>query len=264
MLLYGVKVNTAYGTYLVTLTAADALVIINTCAEVFNLYCFSRTSLHTLHTADAAGLTLFSCLCALVVVFTKNGSLCGIEREELYKTSGTGLDAHLTGTASVGIDSCNAVTDENCIIGADLNAVAEADTTVNAVFGTAEKLCCNFTRTYTAVFELFFNIVAVALTHNGSNGRDNLPCLKTHYGSNSLGSVVTAGNAETAILRFALCKSTCITVTACIAAGTAVCTGEAFSYLFFLFVNGNCKNGRGKGKSETCNKTDSRNDNYGN
>ena len=145
MLLYGVKVDTAYGAYLVTLTAADAFVVINACTEVFNLYCFNRTSLHTLHTADAAGLTLFSCLRALVVVFTKNGCLCGIEREELYEASGTGLDTHLTGTASVGIDPCNAVTNENCIIGADLNAVTESDTTVNAVFGTAEKLCCNFT-----------------------------------------------------------------------------------------------------------------------
>lgn len=264
VLLYHEKVNTSYGTNLMALAAADALIVIHLSTEVFNRYRLGRTGLHTLHTADAACLTLLSCLRTLVVVFAKHRSLFGIKREKLNKTSGAGFDAHLTGTALVRVNAGNTVADEYGIIRADLYTVTKAYTAVNTVLGAAKKLSCNFAGAYAAVFKLFFNIMAVTLTHNSCNGRNYLPCRKAHYLSNFLCRTVTAGDTEVALLGFTLCKGIGIAVTACVAAGAAIGTGETGTDLFGFFVNGNCKNGRSDCKAEAGNKAYSRYNEYGN
>ena len=103
-------------------SAADALVIVNLCAEVFNRDRARFARLDALHAADAAGLALLARLGALVVVFAKHGGLDGVKREQIYKLSRAGFDALFAGAAPARVDSCNAVADENCFIGANLNA----------------------------------------------------------------------------------------------------------------------------------------------
>jgi len=199
-----VNINTADGTSLVTGTAAGALIIVNPCTEVFNGYCTLGAYLGTLHTADTACLTLLSCLGALCVVLTKNCSLCSIKGEQINKLSGTGLDTLFTSTAFIGVDSCNTVTDENCIIRTNLNAITEADTAVYTVLWAAEKLCCNFAGVNSVIFQLFFNIHFVALAHNGSNHRCNTASFKAHNRCNCLSGIVAAGGTEVTLLGFAL------------------------------------------------------------
>ena len=149
------QIYTAYGANLITLSAADALVIINLGAEVFNCYRTFGTSLYTLHTADTTKLALLSCLCALVVVFAKHSCLSHIEREQVDKISRAGLDAHFAGLTLIRVDSCNTVAKENGFIRTNCHTVTKADTAVNTVFGTAEKLCCYFAGLNAAVIELF-------------------------------------------------------------------------------------------------------------
>ena len=169
MFLDVININAADGANLVTLAAADTLLIVHFGTEVFNGNSAFRTGFDAFHAADTAGLALFSRLSALVVVFAQNCSFCCVEGEKVYKTPWTGFYAHLAGTALVGVDSCHAVTDENCLIGTDSDTVTEADTAVNAVLGTAEKLCGDFAGVHTAVFQLFLHIELVSLAHNGGN-----------------------------------------------------------------------------------------------
>lgn len=214
VLCYRININTAYRTSLVTLTAAYTLVIVNRSTEVYNGNRIVFADLCTLHTADTANLTLLSCLGTLVVVVTENCSLCSIKGEEVDKMSRTGIYTHLTCTALVGINSCNAFTDENCFIGTSLYAVTEADTAVYAVFGTTKKLSSHFTGLNTVVFELFINVSAVALTHYRRYHRSNASRLKTHNLSYSRRYIVSAGGTTVTLGCFALCKSSCIAVTA--------------------------------------------------
>ncbi len=254
-----VQVNALDRARLVAHSAADALVVIDLCAEVFDRDRTLGTNLCTFHTADTAGLALFSRLSTLVVVFAKHGGFRGVKREQLNKMSRTGFDAHLARTAVVGVDSRHAVADENGVVLTNLDTVAEADTAVNAVLRSAEKLGRHFARVNAAVFKLFFNVDGVALTHDGGNHRRNRTGLLAHDGGNRLGNVVSAGCTAVTFVCLALGKSGGIAVTARKAAGSAVRTGETLSDFNCLFVNGNGKNNRSDCKSETENKTDTGN-----
>ena len=264
MLFNFIKVNALDRTRLVTHSAADTLVVIDLCTEVLDRDGSFRTDLCTFHTADTAGLALFPCLCAFVVVFTKYGGFCGVKREQLNKMSRTGFDAHFARTAVVGIYSCNTVADKDCIILTNLDAVAEADTAVNAVFRSAEKLRCHFARMNAAVFKLFLDIAAVTLTHDGGNHRRDGACLLAHDGGNGLCNVISAGGTAVAFIRFALGKGGGIAVTAREAACAAVGTGETLSDFDCLFVNGNGKNYRSDGKAQAEYQTDTGNKQGGN
>ena len=242
MLFNSINIDSTYGTGFVTFTAADTFIVVYGSTEIVNAYCLYGTGLNTLHTAYTAGLTLLAGLSTLVMIAAENSRFRGVEGEQIDKLSGAGGDTFFTGTALIGIDSCHTVTDENSIVGTDLCTVAEAYTAVNAVFGTAEKLCGHLTGVNTAVFELIFYIGSVALTHNGGNHGGDFAYGESHDFTDLLGSVVTAGGTEITLGGLTLGKSGGIAVTARKAAGTAVGAGETFSDFFCLFVHRNGEN----------------------
>ena len=55
-----------------------------------------------------------------------------------------GFKALLTGLTHNRVDSCNAVTNMNCVILTGIHAVAETDTAVDTLLRAAEKLLCHF------------------------------------------------------------------------------------------------------------------------
>ena len=199
-----IKVNAANGTGGVAFSAANALVIINLCAEVFNRDRAGFARLDALHAADAAGLALLSCLGALVVVFAENRSLDGVQRKKVNELPRAGFNALFAGTTLARVDSCNTVANEDCIIRANLNAVSETDAAVDAGFRSAKKLCCHLAGANAAVLKLFRSVLPVALTHYGRNHRSDFSGLKTHDFSNLSGNIVSARNAKAALLCFAL------------------------------------------------------------
>lgn len=262
MLFDGVNIDGTYGTGLVTFTAADTFVVVHRRTEVIYAYCLYGTGLYAFHTADTAGLALLTSLSTLVVITAENSRLCGVEGEQVDKLSGTGRDTFFTGTALVGVDSGHTVTDEDSLVGAYLCTVTVADTAVNAVFRTAEKLCSHFTGVNTAVFQLVLYVGSVTLTHYGGNHGSYLTYGKSHNFTYLLGGVVTAGGTEVTFACLTLGQSGGIAVTACEAAGTAVGTGETLSDFFGLFVYGYGENDGGDSETETCNKSDNCDDNY--
>ena len=260
------KIDATYRTNIVTFATTCALVIVNLSAEVFNLNCICRTNLRTLHTADTACLTLFSCNSTLFVVFAKNCCFFHVEGEEVNKTAGTSFNAHLTSLTLIRVDSCNAVAKEDSLIRTNLYTVTETDTAVYAVFRSAEKLSCNLAGFNTAVLELFFYIIFVTLAHNCCYHWYHFACGETHNISYCLCGVVTAGDTKSTFLSFALSKSTCIAVTACVTAGTAVSTGKRITdgeELFILFdTEENVRNGKYDRANDRDRKTDKNGNKY--
>lgn len=124
---------------LMAFAAADALVVIDLRAEIFDRDRVVFAGLDALHAADAARLAVFSGLGALVMVLAHDGSLCLMQGHQIDNALGAGVDAHLAGVARERIYSRNTLADMNGVIGADLNAVAEADAAVDAVFRAAES-----------------------------------------------------------------------------------------------------------------------------
>lgn len=194
------------GTSLVTLAAADALIVIDFCAEVFNLDCIVFASLYAFHTAYATCFAGFSCECALVVVGTQHSCLCLVKRHKLDNAFGTSLDTSLTCTAGERIDSCYAVTNVNGIIWAGFNTVTKTDTAVDTFLRTAEKLSCHFAAFNAAVNELCTCVVVVSLTEHNGCLRGNFTGCEPCNSCNLFGNLAATGSAKRCAGGFALGK----------------------------------------------------------
>lgn len=189
---------------LVALAAADALLVIDLRAEVLDRDRAVFAGLDALHTADAARLALFSGLGALVMVLAHDGGLCLMQGHKIDNALGAGVDAHLAGVARERIYSRNALADMNCVIGTYLNAVAEADAAVDALFRSAEKLSCHFAALDSDIVELRVRVVHVALAEDNCSHGDNIPSRESGYLCNSFADLSAAGHAASGVGGLAL------------------------------------------------------------
>lgn len=224
---------------LVAFAAADALVVIDLRAEVFDRDRVVFAGLDALHAADAARLAVFSGLRALVMVLAHDGGLCLMQGHKVNYALGAGVDAHLAGMARERIYSRNTLADMNGVIGADLNAVAEADAAVDAVFRTAEKLSRHFAALDADIVELRVRVMLVALAEDDGGHGDDIARRKAGYLRNGLADLRAAGHTATGIGGLALGERGRIAGAAGEAARAAVCAGQRRLNLLGLFVDRN-------------------------
>ena len=174
------------------------------CGEIFNRNSAVFTRLNALHTADASDLTVFSCLCAFIVILARNRRHSPVKRHHLNKTLRAGTNAHLARTAHNRIYPCNAVANVNCVIGASRNAVTQTYAPVGAVFRSAVKLNSHFTAVNTLINIFFLCILTVAFAKHNRRRRFNLACLNSQNARYCLCGIISAGSAKSGIIRFAL------------------------------------------------------------
>lgn len=259
-----IQVDTADGADCVAFAAADALVVIDPGAEVFDRDSADLACLYALHAADAARRAVLARLCALIVVPAQHRRLGGVKREQVDKISRTGLDAQLAGAALVRVDACNAVAEEDCLIGTDRRAVAEAEAAVGAGFRSAEQLRRHFAGLHALIVELGADIFAVAAAHDGGDLRLDLARFPAEHTGNGSGDIVAAGNTEVTFDLIIGGKRGGVAVAAAVAAGAAVCTGQAVAHLFLGLIDRDGEDRRGDRQSETGDKPDGGDDEYGN
>ena len=138
-----IDVNTAYGADLVTLSAADALIVINACAEVLNLYRICRTSLLTLHTADTAVSTVLTGLRALLAVGTFNDHARNVINQ-MNKGIGAVTSADAATNAKGGLDLSYTVFNSNGALRTNCRTVTVSKAGGKAILvALIGKVCCD-------------------------------------------------------------------------------------------------------------------------
>ena len=186
------------------LAAADALIIIDLCAEILDLDRVIFAGLHALHAAYAARDASLASDRALVLVRAKHGRFCLMERHEIYKMLRAGLDASSARAAGKRIDPCHAVADMYRVIGAGFDTVSEAQAAVGAFLRPAEDLSGHFTALDAGINKLVAGIVIVALAKHHRRHREHLSRRKSGDLGDLFGDLGAAGGAEGRAVRFAL------------------------------------------------------------
>ena len=245
------------GAYVVTSSAARTLIIINCGEIILYLDCSLGTGLLTLHTADTsvgAGLTGYG---TLIMAGALNDNSGGIIND-MDNVVGTGLGTEATADTLLGINLSDALLgiDGNSISGTNRHTVTVAKAGVGAKTVAGIVKICRHAGLDTVVSELSVLGLAGAVAGYVSNLLNNVAGSKAHNLTNLLGNTVTTGDTEAGVVTLALSKSLCIAVTARIAAGTAVCTGETVTDSNDLLIFLNSKEGSCHGKNDCTNECD--------
>ena len=173
------------------------------------------------------------------MVLAHDGSLCLVQGHQIDNALGAGVDAHLAGVARERIYSRNALADMYRVIGTYLNAVAEADTAVDALFRSAEKLSCHFAALDSDIVELRVSVVHIALAEYNSGHGNDVPRRESGYLCNSLADLRAAGHTASGVGGLALRESCRIAGATGESARAAVCAGQRRLNLLGLFVDRN-------------------------
>ena len=104
----------------------------------------------------------------LILVDTKNDSLCLVKGHHLDNAVGAGFKTHLTSLTNRRVNTCDTVADADCFVRTSAHTVTKTDTAVDTFFRTTEKLFCHLTGFNTVVNHLCFGFFAEALTSNNS------------------------------------------------------------------------------------------------
>ena len=215
--------------YVLAFTARSAFVIIYSGKIIGYLDCALGTSLFALATSYASVLTELADLCALVMVVTLNHNASGV-LHYVNDSVGAGLCTKTASDTLLGIDGCNsAVGNAYSVTGADLSAVTVAKTSKGA-----ESIACKYHICRLAGLRTGINILSLAwqtsaVAGNVSNLLYNVSCLNAEDLGDLFCSSVTAGGTKISLVGFTRAERLCIRVTARKSAGSAVCTGKAFS-----------------------------------
>lgn len=237
--------------------ASDALIIINMCGEIIDLYGAVFAYLYALHTADTSLCTLFSRNNALVVVLTEDCGFSLMQGKKFYNLLGAGIYAFFTCAACDRINARDTVAYMNGVERTYLYAVAETETAEDTLFLAAVELLCHAAGVYADIIHLLDCGVVIALTENDSRHGLDFARFKSHYLRNLLGNGGSAGIAERGIRGLALGERRRVTRTSRISARTAVSAGETFGDLLRLFILGDCHYDREHGEQESRDKSDS-------
>ena len=121
-----ILVNCVNGAGLCTFATAGTLIVVDNCEVLIHGDRTVRAGLYALHTADTAVGADLSCDRTLIVVGAGNSDLCGCV-DYLDDAVGAGLCAFSAADTAFGNDLCNAVFDNDSILGADSGTVAVAE-----------------------------------------------------------------------------------------------------------------------------------------
>ena len=240
-------VEASYGTNSRALSATGTETVIDGSEIVLYLDCAALTGLLALHASDTTVRTDLTGNRALIVAGALNDDLDGIVCD-LDNVVGAGPCADTATDTLLRIDICNVVYDADSVLGTYLNAIAMSETSVVTGLITGISKVCGETATKSLIVELSCGSVAGAVAGNVCNLLNYVLSLNAESGGNTLSGIVSTGDAEVGLSLLAFAESLGVTVAAAIAAGSAVCAGEAVSdcYGGLVFLNAEEYGGKGK------------------
>ena len=240
-------VEASYGTNSRALSATGAEGVIDGCKIVLYLDGSVGAGLLALHASDTAVGADLTGNRALVVVGALNCNLYGIV-DQLDDMVGAGSCADTSTDTLLRIDICNVVYDADSVLRTYINAVAVSEAGVDTGLVSGISKVCGETATKSLIVELSGGSVAGAVAGNVCNLFHNVLSLNAESVGNTLSGIVSTGDAEVGLSLLAFAESLGVTVAAAIAAGSAVCAGEAVSdcYGGFVFLNAEEYGGKGK------------------
>ncbi len=240
-------VDASYGTDCRTLSATGAEGIIDGSEIVLYLDRAVRAGLLALHASDTTVGADLTGNRAFIVVGARNGYLYGIVYH-LDDLVGAGSCADAATDTLLGIDLSNVIFDADSILGTYLNAVTVTETSIGTGLIAGIREIGGETASESLVIELSGGCVAGTVAGNVCDLLDNVLSFNAENGGNALSGIVSAGDTEIGLSFVSFAQSLCVTVTAAIAAGSAVCAGEAVSdcYGGLVFLNAEEYGGKGK------------------
>lgn len=229
------------GTNISAETASDTLLVIDNGKVVVHCDRAVGAGSHTLGATETAVGAHLSCECALVVVGATDSN-DGILLEDLDCAARTGLCTKTASGTACGNDRCNAVLDNDSLVGTNRRTVAETYAREGTNIFTLPMLSRLFTRGHSVAEMLLVLLGSLAgtVTSNVSVLSFSRRSLNTENCRNILRSLCTAGDAEVCCRGLTLADGFCIAVTAAEAAGTAVASGKCITDLkesFILFYS---------------------------
>ena len=229
-------VDTMNGANLCTLTASGTKIVVYGCEIVNHGDSTVRTALLALAASDTAVGTYLAHLGALLVVralyYYTGGVLYHLDDAvrtcaRAHSASDTLDRVDLGNTALVNADSLGGAHTHTV-------AVAKAGEGTAAVAGEAHISRTAGCRTVVIVLSLFLG--AVAVTSNVSNHLNNVLSLNAEDCCDLASGRVAAGDTKVGLVGISVTERLSVAVTARVATGTAVCTGEALTHGCDLFV----------------------------
>jgi len=228
------------GTNIGTETATDALFIIDNGKVLVHGDSTVGAGSHALCASETSVCAHLSRERALVVVGASD-SHDGILFEYLDSAARTGLRAETATGTACGNNRCNAVFDNDSLVGTNRRAVAETYAREGTNVFAIPMLSRLFTRGHSVAEVLFVLLGSLAgtVTSNVSVLSFSYRSLNTENCRNILRSLCAAGNTEVCRGGFALADSSCITVASAEAAGSAIASGKGITDLkeSFVFFN---------------------------
>ena len=183
---------------------------------------------------------------ALIVAGAENKSSVNVGHK-LDNVVGASSCAYSAADAKLAIDESNTVLNTYRVLGARLCAVAKTYATEGASARAAVKHIGSLASLYTLVFKSLLYRRAVSVALNDRNHFNDVLSLFAENSCDRLRGRVATGYTEICFEVGVVNKCLSITVTACVAACAAVCTGQALTDLGESFIHGNthkfiCKN----------------------
>ena len=257
------RVNAMYGANRDTLCTARAKRIVNGGKIVVHLNRTVRAGLFAFHATDTAIGAAFARLRTLVVIRTRYDDF-GVIVDQLDDVVGAFSDTDSASDAEGRINYRHTIPNRDGILRAGSYTVAVAVTSIATRLVTAVE---QFNRTAglgTAIVKFFGYDVAVSVAGNVCYFFNHVQCFNTEdFGNHACGGVA-AGNAKVSCLCGAIAQRLCIAVTAAVAAGTAIGTGQTFAdqrdCLIFLHTEkGTCKRQEDRAKQGNAEEYEDRN-----
>ena len=219
-------VDTVYGAYLCASTASGAKIVVDYRQIILDGDSTLRAGLLTLHTAYAAVGAILTGESTLILVGALHDYAGGVV-DKVYNAVGALAYADTAADTLSGVNACHAVLYADGVLGADDCAVAVTEAGEGAELVTAIRHIDGETGLVTLVVVLSGGGVTRAVAGNVRNLFHNICRLDTEDSRDTLGTSVTAGNAEVGLVGCLVCKSLSVAVAARVSARTAVCTGQA-------------------------------------
>ena len=216
-------------------TAVCAFVVVDVRKVIFDGDSADRTFLFALFAGDAAVRAGFSGDGAFFRVGAGNKHFFHIrhDADELIRAD---RRAHSAADAKTGVDMRDAVFKTNRVIRADRGAVAETHAAEAAFACSAEKELCRLAAFYALIVHFVSGNFTVASALDDGDLFNNVLKCDAQKLRKLLCDAVGAGNAEIGFDAFSVDEGVGIAVTACIAAGSAVSTRQAFTDNWKTFI----------------------------
>ena len=231
-------VDAVNGADLGTLAAARTLRVIDNREVIHNVNSVVRTVLLTLAASDTAVDTSLSRLGTLRVARALYDDARYVGYDVDYRVrAGARTDA--AADTLTGVDACDAVLDGDGIFRTYLYTVTVAEAGVGTELVARVCEICGTAGLMTLEIVLSLGCLAGAVAGDVRNLLDDVSRLESEDLCHTLSGGVTARYAEVRVITLTGCECLCVSVTAVVAAGTAVSTGQTVAYGCLGLIGGN-------------------------